>query len=97
MTKNELRDLENKNIELYGDSIYVIYYQTKNSVGRYVIRYAYYMTDERFKKKIEKSLAAKDIIAVSREIIPASLYIDVYADRGLPIRVSPSSIEWEQL
>ena len=93
MTKNELRDLENKNIELYGDSIYVIYYQTKNSVGRYVIRYAYYMTDEKFKK----SLAAKDIIAVSREIIPASLYIDVYADRGLPIRVSPSSIEWEQL
>lgn len=99
MNKEEREKLErmNRNIELYGDSIYLIYYQTKCSIGRFVIYYAYYMTDERFKKKIEKALSSKDIISVSRMLIPAALWLDVYADKELPIRVTPSSIEWEQL
>lgn len=99
MNKEEREKLErmNRNVELYGDSVYLIYYQTKYSVGRFVIHYAYYMTDERFKKKIEKALSSKDIISVSRMLIPAALWLDVYADKELPIRVTPSSIEWEQL
>lgn len=99
MNKEEREKLErmNRNVELYGNSIYLIYYQTKYSIGRFVIHYAYYMTDERFKKKIEKALSSKDIISVSRMLIPAALWLDVYANKELPIRVTPSSIEWEQL
>ena len=97
MTKQEQKELARKNSDIYGDSVYLIYYQTKYSIGRFVIHYAYYMTDERFKKKIEKALSSKDIISVSRMLIPAALWLDVYADKELPIRVSPSSIEWEQL
>ena len=97
MNKEEREKLERRNAELYGDSVYLIYYQTKYSIGRFVIHYAYYMTDERFKKKIEKALSSKDIITVSRMLIPAALWLDVYANKELPIRVTSSGITWEEL
>ena len=96
MNKQELKELARKNSELYGDSIYLIFYETKYSQGRFVVLYAHYMTDERFRKKLEKALSAKDIVAVERHIITAAQWLDVYHDMW-PLRVTPTEITWEEI
>ncbi len=99
MTKSELKEIAiaNRNSELYGESILLIYYETKYSRGRYAILYAHYMTDERFRKKLEKLLSAKDMVAVERHLITIEQWLDVYALRDLPVRIDPSNSDWENI
>ena len=96
MAKTELEAALRKNDDLYGDSILLILYETKYSIGRYVVRYSYYMSDERFRKKLEKALSAKDMV-VERHLITAAQWIDVYSNKDLPIRVIPELSNWEEI
>ena len=97
MTDQEKKELENLCKITYGDSLYLIHYQTKTSVGRMVFYYWKYMASLRFRQRIEKALRDESITAVARTVITAQDWKENYLDKPLPIRVIPSSIEWENI
>ena len=62
MTKHERRAKEQYFNQIYGNCLYVIKYETKYSKGHIIIKYAYYMLDDKFRRRVDKFIKRKDII-----------------------------------
>lgn len=76
MTKQEKRASWRSYNQIYGNCFYVIKYETKYSSGRVVIRYDYYMFNEKFRKRVDRFTSRKDIIKIEKRLVKADRYQD---------------------
>ena len=71
MTKYEKRAKEQYYKQIYGNCLYVIKYETKYSKGHLIIKYEYYMLDDKIRRRIDKFIKRKDIIKLDIRFIKA--------------------------
>lgn len=62
MTKYEKRAKWQYYNQVYGNCLYVIKYETKYSKGHLIIRYDYYMFDDKIRRRVDRFIKQKDII-----------------------------------